>query len=59
MDLALTLLAIAGALVLALLLAFLPVRIAVGVMARKVRSFIQRQRDRRAEPRPTPDRRRG
>jgi hypothetical protein len=63
MDLVLTLLAIGAALLIAIFLAFLPVRIAVGVMARKaaapIRNFIQRQRDRRAAPRTTPDRRTG
>ncbi len=48
-------------LVLALALAYLPMRLLLGQMARKVaepiREFIQRQRDRRAKARETPDRR--
>jgi len=47
--------------VLALALAYLPMRLLVWQMARKVaepiREFIQRQRDRRARARETPDRR--
>ena len=45
----------------ALALAYLPMRLLVGQMARAVaapiREFIQRQRDRRARARETPDRR--
>ena len=48
-------------LVLALALAYLPMRLLVGGIARRVaepiREFIQRQRDRRARSRETPDRR--
>ena len=48
-------------LVLALALAYLPMRLLVGQMARSIaepiREFIQRQRDRRARARETPDRR--
>jgi hypothetical protein len=44
--------------VLALALAYLPMRLLVGQMARNVREFIQRQRDRRLVQRGTPDRRR-
>ena len=48
-------------LVLALALAYLPMRLLVARMARAVsapvRQFIQRQRDRRARARETPDRR--
>lgn len=57
-----TLLVVLVAIALALVLAFLPLRAAVAVMARNIaapiREMIQRQRERRAEPRPTPDRRR-
>jgi uncharacterized protein HemY len=52
-----TVLIVVAAMALALLLAFVPLRVAVEVMSRQVKQFIQRQRDRRAEPRPTPDRR--
>jgi hypothetical protein len=48
-------------LILALALAYLPMRLLVGQMARSIaepiREFIQRQRDRRARSRETPDRR--
>ncbi|HUJ12297.1 MAG TPA: hypothetical protein VL284_00790 [Thermoanaerobaculia bacterium] len=51
----------AAAVVLALGLAYLPMRILVTQMAKRVaapiRDFIQRQRDRRAMARGTPDRR--
>jgi hypothetical protein len=50
-------LALALALVLALALAYLPMRLLMGQMARNVRQFIQRQRDRRRVARETPDRR--
>jgi|GEM_PF-1118945 len=45
------------ALVLALALAYVPMRLLVGQMARHVKQFIQRQRDRRQVARGTPDRR--
>jgi hypothetical protein len=52
---------VAGAVLLALGLAYLPMRILVTQMAKRVaepiRQFIQRQRDRRALARDTPDRR--
>ena len=51
-------LALAIALALAVGLAYVPMRLLVGQMARNVREFIQRQRDRRAVARETPDRRR-
>ncbi|MBV9493058.1 MAG: hypothetical protein JOZ54_02345 [Acidobacteria bacterium] len=57
MSLVITLLIIAVALVLGLALAYLPMRILLGTMARNIRQFIQRQRDRRAQSRETPDRR--
>jgi hypothetical protein len=50
--------ALAVTLAVALGLAYLPMRLLVGQMARNIRQFIQRQRDRRAVARPTPDRRR-
>ena len=45
------------AVILALGLAYLPLRLLVGHIARNVRAFIQRQRERRAVERATPDRR--
>jgi hypothetical protein len=45
------------AVVLALGLAYLPLRLLVGHIARNVRAFIQRQRERRTVERATPDRR--
>lgn len=50
--------ALAVAIVIALGLAYVPMRLLVGQMARNVRQFIQRQRDRRTVARATPDRRR-
>ena len=52
------LIALAVAIALALGLAYVPMRLLVGQMARNVRQFIQRQRDRRTVARETPDRRR-
>ena len=58
---ALTLIAVLVALVvgvaLALALAWLPMRLLLGRMARDISNFIQRQRDRRRVERGTPDRR--
>jgi len=45
------------AIILALGLAYLPLRLLVGHIARNVREFIQRQRERRTVDRATPDRR--
>jgi hypothetical protein len=45
------------AIVLALGLAYLPLRLLMAHIARNVREFIQRQRERRTAERPTPDRR--
>jgi hypothetical protein len=45
------------AVVLALGLAYLPLRLLVGHIAKNVREFIQRNRERRTVERPTPDRR--
>lgn len=58
---ALTLIAVLVALVVAVALAvglaWLPMRLLLGRMARDISSFIQRQRDRRRVERGTPDRR--
>lgn len=51
------LLALIVAVVIALALAWLPMRLLVGRMARDISNFIQRQRDRRRVERGTPDRR--
>lgn len=51
------LLALAVALGIGLALAYVPMRLLLGQMARNVRTFIQRQRDRRRVERGTPDRR--
>lgn len=51
--------AVAIAVALAIALAYVPMRLLVGQMARNVRQFIQRQRDRRTVERNTPDRRAG
>jgi hypothetical protein len=50
--------ALAITIAVALGLAYVPMRLLVGQMARNVRQFIQRQRDRRTIARTTPDRRR-
>lgn len=47
----------AVALALSIALAYLPMRLLLGQMARNVREFIDRQRDRRRAERGTPDRR--
>jgi hypothetical protein len=52
------LIAMAAAIVIAVALAYVPMRLLVGQMARNVRQFIERQRDRRRAERGTPDRRR-
>lgn len=52
------LIALAVTVAIAIGLAYVPMRLLVGQMARNVRQFIQRQRDRRAVARGTPDRRR-
>lgn len=51
--------ALALTLLVALALAWVPMRLLVGQMARNVRQIIQRQRERRSAPRNTPDRRVG
>jgi uncharacterized protein YqfA (UPF0365 family) len=61
MSFIITIVVAAAALILALLFAYLPMRLLVAQMAKAVaapiREFIQRQRDRRAMARGTPDRR--
>jgi len=51
------LLALVVALAIAIALAWLPMRLLLGRMARDISQFIQRQRDRRRVARETPDRR--
>ncbi len=46
-----------AAVLLAVLLAYVPMRVLLAHMAKKLSTFIQRQRDRRAAARSTPDRR--
>jgi hypothetical protein len=57
MALVITLAVIALVLLLALGLAYVPMRLLLAQMARNVRTFIQRQRERRSTGRDTPDRR--
>ena len=61
MSLVITAVVVVAILVLALAMAYLPMRLLVAQMARNVaapiRELIQRQRDRRARARETPDRR--
>ena len=57
MALLITLGVVALVLVLALALAYLPMRLLMAQMARNVKSFIERQRERRAVARGSPDRR--
>lgn len=52
-----TILAVAAAMLLAIALAYVPMRLLVTHMARNIRQFIQRQRERRTVDRDTPDRR--
>ncbi len=52
-----TLIVIAAAVALGVALAYLPMRLLLSHLARNVREFIQRQRDRRTSSRDTPDRR--
>ena len=47
----------AVALALSIALAYLPMRLLLGQMARNVRQFMERQRERRRSERGTPDRR--
>jgi hypothetical protein len=53
-----TLFIVIAVVALALALAYVPMRLLVGQIARNVRELIQRQRDRRNAARDTPDRRR-
>lgn len=53
----LTLLAVAGAIILGVALAYVPLRLIVGTIAKNVKEFIERQRERRSAPRDTADRR--
>jgi hypothetical protein len=57
MSLIITLAVVALVLLLTLALAYVPMRLLLAQMARNVRSFIQRQRERRAVAREGPDRR--
>ena len=52
-----TLVVIAAAVVLGIALAYLPMRLLLATMAKNVKQFIQRTRDRRTSERETPDRR--
>jgi hypothetical protein len=52
-----TLLVVAAAVLLGIALAYVPMRLVVETIAKNVRQFIQRQRDRRQMARETPDRR--
>ena len=52
-----TILVIVGAVALGIALAYVPMRILLATMARNIRQFIDRQRDRRRIARETPDRR--
>lgn len=52
-----TLIVIAAAVALGIALAYVPMRLLMGHIARNVKAFIQRQRDRRNSERDTPDRR--
>ena len=52
-----TILVIVAAVGLGIALAYVPMRILLGTMARNIRQFIERQRDRRRIARETPDRR--
>jgi hypothetical protein len=51
--------AMAVALAFSIALAYVPMRLLLGQMARNIQHFIQRQRDRRRLERGTPDRRHG
>ncbi len=57
MSVAITLVVIALAVALGIALAYVPMKLLVSHIARNVREFIQRQRDRRTAARDTPDRR--
>jgi len=53
----LVLVVVAAGIALAIALAYVPMRLLIAQMAKNVQQFIQRQRDRRAMDRHTPDRR--
>lgn len=53
----LVLIVVAAGIALAIALAYVPMRLLISQMAKNVQQFIQRQRDRRATNRATPDRR--
>jgi uncharacterized protein YqfA (UPF0365 family) len=57
MSMILVLVVVAAGIVLAIALAYVPMRLLIAQMAKNVQQFIQRQRDRRAMDRHTPDRR--
>lgn len=57
MSFVVTIAVVLAAVVLGVALAYVPMRILLGTMARNIREFIQRQRDRRRIARDTPDRR--
>lgn len=57
LTLVVLLLALAVAIAIGIALAYVPMRLLVGRMARDISQFIQRQRDRRRVERGTPDRR--
>ena len=57
MSFLVVILIVAGAVALGLFLAYLPMRLLLARMARTVTAFIQRQRERRAASRQSPDRR--
>jgi hypothetical protein len=57
MSIVITLAILALVILLTLALAYVPMRLLLAQMARNVRTFIQRQRERRAVSRHTPDRR--
>jgi hypothetical protein len=59
MSIVITLAILALVILLTLALAYVPMRLLLAQMARNVRTFIQRQRERRAVARHTPDRREG
>jgi hypothetical protein len=56
-SIAITLIVIAAAVALGVALAYLPMRLLLSAIARNVREFIERQRERRRIARETPDRR--
>ena len=56
-SIVITLVVIAAAVALGIALAYLPMRLLLSHIARNVREFIQRQRDRRNSVRDTPERR--